>query len=121
MKRLTFLIFIITLQACAVAGESTSSNVNNLRWVENSDVETDTRDAIEKMDYRLLSMATRSVSIPGIDPEEQADLGQQCGIRPLRYTSDVIRSPEQLELQKKVRSYAKAYNTIMKQACLGRR
>ena len=91
--------------------------VQKLQWLDAADPQADANHAVKQKDFRLLGMAMRNVSIPGIDQDEQLKYEEACGVQLIEGISDVVRSDEHLRLMQKARSYALHYNAIIKTHC----
>ena len=113
---LAITLISLSLFACASTPEI-DPYVQRLQWLDAADPQADARQAIKQNDLRLLGMATRSVTIPGIDPNEQLEYEEACGVQLIEGISDVVRSDEHLRLMQKARSYALKYNAIIKTRC----
>ena len=80
--------------------------VQKLQWLDSADPQADANQAVKQNDLRLLGLATRSVNIPGVDPDLQLKYEEACGVQLIEGISDVVRSDEHLRLMQKARSYA---------------
>ena len=117
-KTLLFAALLLTLQAgCASTGEPIDPYVQQLQWLDAADPQADANQAVKQNDLRLLGLATRSVSIPGIKKEDLLKYEESCGVQLIEGISDVVRSDEHLRLMQKARSYALKYNAIIKLHC----
>jgi len=105
------------LFGCNASSEAPEPHIAALMWVETADPEQDARQAIESNDLRLLGLAIRSISIPGIDQADNEKYQQACGVRLIEGVSDVVRGDEHLRLMQKARRYALEYNTLIKSEC----
>ena len=103
--------------ACATSSNTTDPYVQKLQWLDAADPQADANQAVKQNDLRLLGLATRSVNIPGIEPEDTLKYEEQCGVQLIEGISDVVRSDEHLRLMQKARSYALQYNAIIKIHC----
>lgn len=110
-------LFFLFLNSCANSSMPIDPNVQKLQWLDAADPQTDAQQAIKKGDLRLLGLATRAVSIPGVNEEERYLYERDCGVQLIEGISDVIRSDEHLRLMQKARSYALKYNAIIKTVC----
>jgi hypothetical protein len=110
-------LFGLILAACAGAQAPIDPYVQKLQWLDAADPQADAQQAIKQNDLRLLGLATRSVTIPGIDAADQIKYEEACGVQLIEGISDVIRSDEHLRLMQKARSYAQKYNAIIKTHC----
>lgn len=104
------------LMACA-GSPPIDPYVQKLQWLDAADPQADANQAVKQNDLRLLGLATRSVNIPGVDPDEQLKYEEVCGVQLIEGISDVVRSDEHLRLMQKARSYALKYNAIIKTHC----
>ncbi len=111
-------LLCVVLVACASAEPPRDSHAQKLLWLDAADPQADAGSAIAQGDLRLLGLATRAVSLPGVDPDEYHRYEQACGYRLIEGVSDVVRSDEHLRLIQKARSYALRYNAIIKTLCL---
>ena len=109
------LVFAIT--ACATDSKELDPNTQKLQWLDAADPQADAQQAIKTGDLRLLGMATRSVSIPGVETNRILKYETKCGVQLIEGISDVVRSDEHLRLMQKARSYALKYNAIIKTQC----
>jgi hypothetical protein len=103
--------------ACATSSNTIDPYVQKLQWLDSADPQADANQAVKQNDLRLLGLATRSVNIPGIEPEDILKYEEQCGVQLIEGISDVVRSDEHLRLMQKARSYALQYNAIIKVHC----
>ncbi len=110
-------VFFLFLISCASNSVTIDPNVQKLQWLDAADPQTDAQQAIKKGDLRLLGLATRAVSIPGVKKEESYLYEKECGVQLIEGISDVVRSDEHLRLMQKARSYALKYNAIIKTVC----
>ena len=102
---------------CASQGDPIDPYVQKLQWLDAADPQADAEQAIKQNDLRMLGLATRTVSIPGIEEDEVLQYEEACGVQLIEGISDVVRSDEHLRLMQKARSYALRYNNIIKQYC----
>ena len=105
------------LLACATPGDNIDPYVQKLQWLDAADPQADANQAVKQNDLRLLGLATRTVSIPGVSKEDSYKYEQACGVHLIEGASDVVRSDEHLRLMQKARSYALQYNAIIKLHC----
>jgi hypothetical protein len=103
--------------ACATSPQPVDPYVQKLQWLDAADPQADANQAVKKNDLRLLGLATRSVNIPGISPEDTLKYEEHCGVQLIEGISDVVRSDEHLRLMQKARSYALKYNEVIKTYC----
>lgn len=108
---------VFAMSGCATDSKALDPNVQKLQWLDAAEPQADAQQAIKTGDYRLLGMATRSVSIPGVETDQILTYGSKCGVQLIDGISDVIRSDEHLRLMQKARSYALKYNAIIKTHC----
>lgn len=108
---------VLAMTGCATDSKALDPNVQKLQWLDAADPQADAQQAIKTGDLRLLGMATRSVSVPGVETDEILKYETQCGVQLIDGISDVIRSDEHLRLMQKARSYALKYNAIIKTKC----
>ena len=102
---------------CASTAGPIDPYVQQLQWLDAADPQADANQAVKQNDTRLLGLATRSVSIPGIDKKDLLKYEEACGVQLIEGISDVVRSDEHLRLMQKARSYALQYNAIIKRHC----
>ena len=114
MKLIITLLLATTLNGCATA---MNNYEQGLQWVETADARADARAALDKNDFRLMAVASRSTVIPGIDPARARQYELHCGVIFMPGVGDTVRSKEQLRLMKKAYEYAGQYNEIVKQRC----
>ena len=110
-------ILIIAVCGCAADSKTLDPDVQKLQWLDAADSQADAARAIKTGDLRLLGMATRGISIPGVETDQIQQYKTKCGVRLLEGISDVVRSDEHLRLMQKARSYALKYNAIIKTQC----
>ena len=108
---------VLAMTGCAIDSKTLDPNVQKLQWLDAADPQADAQQAIKTGDLRLLGMATRSVSIPGVETDQILKYETKCGVQLIDGISDVIRSDEHLRLMQKARSYALKYNAIIKTVC----
>ncbi len=117
------LFYICALLGCNVtAGEqentpATAEHLAALDWVKTANVEEDARAAQRRGDYQLLALAGRGEQLPGLPIERVEYLKQQCGVRYLSGSTDVIRDQAHLQLLLQVSNYAAQYNQLMVKDC----
>ena len=118
MKYIALVITLFFVTAgCATGSGSIDSYVQKLQWLDTADPQADAKQALKKADFRLLGLATRGVSIPGVVQKEMLKYELRCGLRLIDGISDVVRSAEHLRLMQEARSYALKYNAIIKLHC----
>jgi hypothetical protein len=103
--------------ACATSSQTADPYVQKLQWLDAADPQADANQAVKKNDLRLLGLATRTVTLPGIRKEDTLKYEEHCGVQLIEGISDVVRSDEHLRLMQKARSYALKYNAIIKSYC----
>jgi hypothetical protein len=120
----SFIRYLLTIAAlsglltgCAGSAEPIDPYVQKLQWLDAADPQADANQAVKQNDMRLLGLATRSVSIPGIQKTDLLKYEEACGVQLIEGISDVVRSDEHLRLMQKARSYALKYNAIIKIHC----
>jgi hypothetical protein len=84
----------------------------------NSDVSLAVQQAIASEDYRLLHSKGRRVVVPGLEQLTLPLLESQCGLKPMKNSTDVIKSTEQRQQQKAQYAFAKAFNQVIYTECL---
>ena len=109
------LLLAVSLNGCATA---MNKDEQGLLWVETADARADANAALNKNDFRLMAVASRSTVIPGIDPAKARQYELHCGVIFMPGVGDTVRSKEQLRLMKKAYEYAGQYNEIIKQRCI---
>jgi hypothetical protein len=112
---LSVLVFAMT--ACAFDSKALDPNTQKPQWLDAAAPQADAQQAIKIGDLRLLGMATRSMSIPGVETDQILKYETKCGVQLIEGISDVVRSDEHLRLMQKARSYALKYNAIIKTQC----
>ncbi len=106
-----------SLIACASPERQLDPFAQKLQWLDTADPQADAARAIAQNDLRLLGLAMRALSLPGVDPDDHYRYEQACGVRLIEGISDVVRSDEHLRLMQMARSYALQYNAIIKTQC----
>ncbi len=117
MQRVAFILISGWLIAACASAPPIDPYIAKLLWLNTANAQVDANQAIASNDLRLLGLATRSISIPGVAQNRRIRFEQACGVRLLDGVSDVIRSDEHLQLMQKARSYALQYNAIIKTVC----
>jgi hypothetical protein len=121
MLSFNFNAVVIALGAALLAGCASSGNIDpyvqKLQWLDTADPQADAQQAVKQNDLRLLGLATRSVTIPGVDADQAVKYEESCGLQLIEGISDVVRSDEHLRLMQKARAYALQYNAIIKTHC----
>ncbi len=126
MKQITLLsILLFGLFGCQEIDVSQMSPeerdaVTSLAWLKNTDAATDADTAIKRGDLRLIAMATRNPTLPGVPVESSSKAKSVCGIRYLEGSTDAVVSDLHLKLLQAAQEYAEQYNHIMLKRCLSR-
>ncbi|KRT53828.1 hypothetical protein Ga0074115_101163 [endosymbiont of Ridgeia piscesae] len=123
---LLFLLTFLILHGCQEGEQIDLSNLpaeeqqvlTALAWLKGADAERDAQQAFARGDLRLLAMATRGASMPGIPTELASKAKSVCGIRYLEGSTDAVVSDMHLKLLQKAEKYAATYNGIMLQHCM---
>ncbi len=110
-------LLCVTLLACASSEPALDTYAQKLKWLDDADPQVDAARAIEQDDLRLLGLAMRAVSIPGVGADEIQAYEESCGVKLIDGVTDFITSQEHLRLMQKARSYALRYNAIVKTQC----
>ncbi len=127
MKPIIFLLFIAYLLSACQEMEGIDMSqlspeekkaVESLLWVKDADPNKRAAQALEKGDKRLMAMASRSTSIPGIQPELLSKAKSICGIRYLEGSTDTVFGETHLLLIQRAAEYAATYNKIVVQQCM---
>ncbi len=92
--------------------------VTALSWLQEADAVRDAQQAIASGDKRLLAMASRAPSIPGVPEESRERVETLCGLRYVEGSTDAVLGDVHLKLLQAAREYAKEYNQLMLDACL---
>lgn len=116
LKALIVVTAMGVISGC-VSGSAMTDYEQQLQWVIDANPQQDAEAAMAKGDFRLMAMATRGITIPGVDNDLSAKYELKCGINRMPGVTDVIRSQKQMELIKKAHSYALKYNAIIKTRC----
>ena len=109
-------IFIQVLVCMTLATESCEDSDSAAAQAKTT-MEVDITTALDKTDYRLLSMGGRVPFLPGMEDSQYATLKQQCGVRYLG-ASDLINTPEDKAHYNDLFQYATSYNQKMLPHCL---
>lgn len=132
MNKMSFtLVCIFLLAACsqtttpAMQTPVPTPNIQQMptkqdnNWVYYADPVADANLASAKGDFKLLAMANRVLSFPGLEGQEVdlPTLKQQCGYRVLQGSGDMLNSPQAAERHQKLQHYAHEYNQAMLAAC----
>ena len=117
-------VYLFGVAGCRVKSEAQSAMDNGeleylrvLEWVKFNDAGRDSEAAIARQDYRLLVLAGRGETVPGIDPQDSKGLVVRCGKRYLAGSTDVIRNPRHGKLLQQAYDYAAIYNRLVAAAC----
>jgi hypothetical protein len=120
MARYCFLSLGIVLVAAACHRSAripqTSSQAEQLRWLDHVDVQTDFRVHVEQQhDTRFISVYALSfVGEFGLaDTPETQELTRKHGSLHLEGTTDIITSSEHARLLRKASDYAEQYNSLL--------
>ena len=127
MKRIiTTLVIIAGMTGCQEMEQIDLSSlspqereaVTSLAWLKDADASRDAQQAIERGDKRLLAMASRIPSMPGVPAESASKIKSVCGIRYMEGTTDMVFGDTHQKLLQAARDYAVEYNKRMLDACL---
>jgi hypothetical protein len=120
MARLQFLPLVVCVAtaACHRSAEipKTSPDAEQLRWLDQADVQADFRDHVERQhDTRFISVYALSFANEfGLEQTpETEEFTRKHGSRHIQGTSDVITSLEFQRLLRKASEYARTYNTLL--------
>jgi hypothetical protein len=94
--------------------------VESLLWVEDANPNKQAAEALQKGDKRLMAMASRATTLPGIEPELLSKAKSICGIRYLEGSTDTVFGETHLKLIQRASEYAAAYNKIVIEQCMNR-
>ncbi|MGD8912976.1 MAG: glutamyl-tRNA amidotransferase [Candidatus Thiodiazotropha sp.] len=94
--------------------------VESLLWLKDADPEKSAAEALTKGDKRLMAMATRGTTLPGIDTDLISKAKNICGIRYLEGSTDTVYGEIHLKLIQQASEYAAAYNRIVIEQCMDR-
>ena len=108
---------VLAMSGCATDSKALDPNAQKLQWLDAAEPQADAQQAIKTGDLRLLGLATRSISIPGVETAQILKYEMKCRVQLIDGISDVVRSDEHLRLMQKARSYALKYNAIIKTHC----
>ena len=100
---------------------SPNAPLKSMDWVYNADARADAHVAIAKQNFQFLATSNRTVSLPGIDLQQNSleELQEQCGYRFLAGMGDTLRTKSDIEVRKALHRYATEYNKLMFIACQG--
>lgn len=126
IKRATILAVLFSLIACQSPNDldmtqlspEERKSVASLAWLKQANVEQDVESALAKNDHRLLVMAGRPPSLPGVPPELASKAKTVCDVRYLEGSTDVIQGDIHLKLIQAAYDYAAAYNQELIKHCL---
>ncbi len=114
MKKLVLLSLLI-LSACA-------NEVREKPATEQSELSINVSQAVktatDKSDYRLMYTLGRKSVIPGFETSSFEKLKNQCGVKPAKGTSDVMKTTKDKQDRKVKYQFAKQFNLKMHQICL---
>ena len=118
MARLQLMCVALAFVACEKSPQvpKTSPESEQLRWLDNADVQADFRDHVERQhDTRFISIYALSFSGEfGIaDTPETEELTRKHGSRHIYGTTDIITSTEHHRLLYKASDYAQRYNELL--------
>ncbi|WP_448548892.1 hypothetical protein [Thalassotalea fusca] len=102
-KRIAALVSVILITACQPSSPSQTTAVV-------SPVDTEVFQARKNNDFRVYGTSGRNITIPGISSEDRSFAVEQCGIKFMKGTGDVIKTPEQRQERKEKVAYMKSYN-----------
>ncbi|MES9976191.1 MAG: glutamyl-tRNA amidotransferase [Candidatus Thiodiazotropha sp.] len=94
--------------------------VESLLWLKDADPNKRAVQALEKGDKRLMAMASRATTLPGIEPALLSKAKSICGIRYLEGSTDTVYGQTHLKLIQHASEYAAAYNRIVIEQCMDR-
>jgi hypothetical protein len=94
--------------------------VESLLWVKDANPDKQATEALQKGDKRLMAMASRATTLPGIEPELLSKAKSICGIRYLEGSTDTVFGETHLKLIQRASEYAAAYNKIVIEQCMNR-
>jgi hypothetical protein len=97
-----------------------SASQSDINWVYYADAKADANLAIAKQDFQLLAFSNRSVSLPGVDLQENPleKLQSSCGYRFLSGAGDTLKDQNALKRRKALQAYAIEYNRLVLSKCL---
>jgi hypothetical protein len=94
--------------------------VESLLWLKDANPDEHAAEALEKGDKRLMAMASRATTLPGVEPEVLSKAKSICGIRYLEGSTDTVFGETHLKLIQQASEYAAAYNRIVIEQCMDR-
>ncbi|NOX67865.1 MAG: hypothetical protein GXP15_01640 [Gammaproteobacteria bacterium] len=114
---------LLVSSSCATPDDSSTGSMNlefgeSIAWFENANPERDALAAAKDSDVRLVALALRGLSVPGVDAALEQEYLDQCGYRLVPGVDDVIRSEEDLRFLMLAREYALAYNLTIISECV---
>ena len=126
INRATIFTLLIPLIACqsqsnfdiSKLSQEEQKSIASLAWLQQADVEQDIQTALAKNDNRLLVMAGRSASLPGVPEELSARAKTACGVRYLEGSTDQVQGNTHRQLLQVAYDYAKTYNQALLKHCL---
>jgi hypothetical protein len=92
--------------------EKTDMNLNKitLEDVDQERLNDALTTSVKNQDFRLLITSTRSLNIPGVDPNHYDVMVELCGTKYIPSAGDVIKSENQRMERKKLINYMRQYN-----------
>jgi hypothetical protein len=127
-RQIIILAAMLILTACqetngidmSQLSEKEKQGVASLLWLNQADAKQDAQAALSKNDLRVLAMAGRVPSLPGIGPELTAKAKGVCGVRMVEGSTDSVLGETHRKLLQAASDYAAAYNQIVITHCLGK-
>ena len=101
---------LILFGPVASAASEVEVMIESLRWVETADPINDADQAIKAKDFRLLGIAGRGVSVPGLPEDSYWLYTKKYGINVIKGTSDIVWGGEHSKLIEAATRYAETYN-----------
>ncbi|CCQ12549.1 hypothetical protein PALB_34880 [Pseudoalteromonas luteoviolacea B = ATCC 29581] len=115
---LSSLLFLILLGCEPTASINESSPAPpQFAWLEGLDAQDEVAKHADSGDFRMIAIANRGQSLPGIAPLEQAQVKMQCGMRFVEGLGDTT-TPDSQAWRKKALEYAEQYNSAMHKRCM---
>jgi len=119
-------LIIVAISGCQGTGQIDPTSlsaqeraaISSLSWLRDADASRDAKQAIARGDKRLLAMASRSPSLPGVPAEQTSKAKAVCGIHYVKGSTDAVMGETHLRLLQAARDYARQYNGIMLSVCL---
>ena len=87
------------------------SSVEQLRWLDTADPQTDLRAALKRRDTRFFAVFGYAADTPGV-PWDSPEL-RRHGMKYIHGTSDAVRGREHGRLNSKAKEYAGRYNRLL--------